>query len=70
MAPQFGGVGYDDGVTMFTTLVTNKSVLFIVWCGVISFILFKIVDAVIGLRVSEERVSGLDTSSHGETLPQ
>jgi Amt family ammonium transporter len=35
---------------------------------VISYILFKIVDAVIGLRVSEEdEVSGLDTSSHGET---
>ena len=70
MAPQFGGVGYDDGVTMATQLWSQtKSVIFtIVWCGVISFILFKIVDAVIGLRVSEEEeVSGLDTSSHGET---
>jgi Amt family ammonium transporter len=70
MAPQFGGVGYDEGFTMMSQLwVQTKSVLFtIVWCGVISYILFKIVDAVIGLRVSEEdEVSGLDTSSHGET---
>ena len=70
MAPQFGGVGYDEGITMMSQLwVQTKSVLFtIVWCGVISYILFKIVDAVIGLRVSEEdEVTGLDTTSHGET---
>jgi Amt family ammonium transporter len=70
MSPDFGGVGYDEGVTMMSQLtVQAKSVLFtIVWCGVISFILYKVVDAIIGLRVSaEDEITGLDTTSHGET---
>ena len=70
MAPQFGGVGYDDGMTMMSQfMVQVKSVGFtIIWCGVISFILFKIVDATVGLRVSEEdERAGLDSTSHGET---
>jgi ammonium transporter, Amt family len=42
--------------------------LTIVWSGVVSFIAFKLVDMVIGLRVSEEdEREGLDISSHGET---
>ena len=46
-----------------------KSVLFtIVWSGVVSFIAYKIVDLLIGLRVSEEdERQGLDIASHGET---
>ena len=43
-------------------------VLTIVWSGVVSVVAFKIVDLVIGLRVSEEEErEGLDISSHGET---
>ena len=39
----------------------------IVWSGVVSFIAYKIVDAVIGLRVPEEQErEGLDTTEHGE----
>ena len=70
MSADFGGVGYDEGITMMSQLwVQAKSVIFtIVWCGVISFILFKIIDAIMGLRVSEEdERTGLDTTSHGET---
>jgi ammonium transporter, Amt family len=46
-----------------------KAVLLtIVWSGVVAFIAYKIVDLVIGLRVSEEEErEGLDISSHGET---
>ncbi len=46
-----------------------KSVLFtVVWSGVVAFIAYKIVDLLIGLRVSEEEErQGLDISSHGET---
>jgi len=41
----------------------------IVWCAVVSFILFKVIDLTIGLRVTpEEEVEGLDYSLHGETL--
>jgi Amt family ammonium transporter len=39
----------------------------IVYCGVLSFILLKIVDAVVGLRVNEQEESqGLDISLHEE----
>ncbi len=46
-----------------------KAVLItIVWSGVVSFIAFKIVDMMVGLRVSEEAErEGLDITSHGET---
>ncbi|HEY3697753.1 MAG TPA: ammonium transporter [Spongiibacteraceae bacterium] len=41
--------------------------LTIVWSGVVSLIAYKIVDLVIGLRVSDEdEREGLDTTSHGE----
>jgi Amt family ammonium transporter len=40
----------------------------VVWSGVVAAVSFKIVDLVIGLRVSEEEErEGLDISSHGET---
>jgi Amt family ammonium transporter len=50
-------------------LVQAKSVgLTLVWSGVVSFVSYKIVDLVIGLRVTEEEErEGLDISSHGET---
>jgi len=39
------------------------------WCAVMSFVLLKIIDAMIGLRVtSEEEVEGLDINLHGETV--
>jgi Amt family ammonium transporter len=43
-------------------------VLTIVWSGVVAAISYKIVDLVIGLRVTEEEErEGLDITSHGET---
>ena len=40
----------------------------IVWSGVVSFVAYKMVDLVIGLRVPEEEErEGLDITSHGET---
>jgi Amt family ammonium transporter len=40
----------------------------IVWSGVVSFIAFKVVDVLIGLRVPEEEErEGLDITSHGES---
>jgi Amt family ammonium transporter len=46
-----------------------KSVLMtIVWSGVVSFVAYKIVDILVGLRVSEEAErEGLDITAHGET---
>ncbi|MGH6645866.1 ammonium transporter [Aquabacterium sp.] len=50
-------------------IIQAKAVgLTIVWSGVVSVIAYKIVDLVIGLRVSEEEErEGLDISAHGET---
>ena len=74
--PALGGVGvvdyvangvaaYDFGAQM--TAQVYAVVTAIVLSAVVSFIAFKIVDVLIGLRVSEEAErEGLDTSQHGE----
>lgn len=69
MAPEFGGVGYAEGITMGSQVVKQliATGATIVWCGVISYIIYKVVDMVVGLRVSEESErEGLDTTEHGE----
>lgn len=69
MAPEFGGVGYAEGVTMAQQVKTQATAVgvTIVWTGIISYILFKVIDAVIGLRVTDEQErEGLDTAEHGE----
>lgn len=69
MSADFGGVGYEEGVTMSSQLYAQAVAVgvTIVWGGIGSYILFKIVDVVIGLRASEESErEGLDTSEHGE----
>ena len=41
----------------------------IVWSGIASYVLLKIIDVTVGLRVDEEiEVSGLDLALHGETV--
>lgn len=49
--------------------IQAKGVLItIVWSAVVAFVAFKLVDLVIGLRVTEEEErEGLDITSHGET---
>jgi ammonium transporter, Amt family len=75
-----GGVGIPDYVTkpgemvvgeyLFATAVWAqiKAVLLtLVWSGLGSLVLFKIVDAVVGLRVTHEQErEGLDIAEHGE----
>jgi Amt family ammonium transporter len=77
-SPSLGGVGIYDYVAnkvnpeysiggqvwiQFQAVLTT-----IVWSAVVAFVAYKIVDLVIGLRVSEEEErEGLDISSHGET---
>ena len=40
----------------------------IVWSGVLSFILYKLVDMIVGLRVdNDSERQGLDLTSHGES---
>jgi len=68
VSPALGGVGV-AGYTMGGQVVTQATgvLVTIVWSGGVSFVLFKLVDMVMGLRVSEEAErEGLDTSTHGE----
>ncbi len=65
----FGGVGYEEGVTMGAQVWNQvlAVVITVVWCGVVSAILFKVVDVVIGLRPTPDaEAQGLDITSHGE----
>lgn len=79
-SPNLGGPGYvadwvtasvitGDAYSIGAQVITQgKAVLLtIVWSGVVSLVAYKIVDLVVGLRVSEEEErEGLDTTSHGE----
>jgi Amt family ammonium transporter len=70
MSPDLGGVGFAEGVTIsdqvyIQTIAVGVTVL---WSGIVSYILFKVIDAMMGLRVKPDAErEGLDTSSHGET---
>jgi Amt family ammonium transporter len=80
-SPALGGPGYVADWTTATMVtaadysiaaqvwIQTKAVLTtVVWSGVVSIVSFKLVDMVIGLRVSEEdEREGLDISAHGET---
>jgi ammonium transporter, Amt family len=68
-AQMFGGSGFSVqkdiasqlGIQALGVLVT------LAWSGLVTFVLLKILDVTIGLRVSEEtEVEGLDLGSHGE----
>ncbi|HMW64103.1 ammonium transporter [Accumulibacter sp.] len=76
-APSLGGTGvydyvankvgeYDMGAQLISQFWGVGTV--IVWSGVVSFVTFKLVDLIIGLRVPEEEErEGLDITSHGES---
>jgi len=67
-APVLGGMGGADYAMAGQTIIQIKAVVItILWSGVVSVVLFKLVDMVVGLRVDSEAESmGLDLSSHGE----
>nr|WP_235919281.1 ammonium transporter [Aureimonas psammosilenae] len=64
-----GGTGYLEGVTMGAQVYSQivAVLITVVYCGVVSAILYKVVDLAVGLRptVEAER-EGLDLTSHGE----
>ena len=64
-----GGVGLAEGMTIGSQLwAQTKGALFtIVYSGVLSFLILKVIDVVIGLRVTEEQeTEGLDIALHDE----
>ncbi|MFO1218847.1 MAG: ammonium transporter [Burkholderiaceae bacterium] len=57
-----------NGVAAQVWIQLKAVLLTIVWSGVVAAVSYKIVDLVVGLRVSEEdEREGLDIRSHGET---
>ncbi|HYD15833.1 MAG TPA: ammonium transporter [Hyphomicrobium sp.] len=79
VAPQFGGTGVADYITnpgqitvvydMATQMTAQiKTVaLTLIWSGVLSAFLYKIVDLMVGLRPPKEKErAGLDLTDHGE----
>ena len=68
-APGLGGTGAADFSIVHQLGVQAEGVLItIVWSGIVAFAAYKLVDMVLGLRVSEEdEREGLDIASHGET---
>ncbi len=71
-APALGGTGGADAAAFSMggqVWIQIKSVLFtLLWSGVVSVVAYKLVDVMVGLRVSEdEEREGLDITSHGES---
>ncbi len=69
MSPDLGGVGFAEGVTISDQVYIQAIAVgvTILWSGIVSYVLFKVIDATMGLRVKPDAErEGLDTSSHGE----
>ena len=70
MSSDFGGVGFDEGLTAFDHIkIQIYSVLVtLIWTAVFTYVILKILSLITPLRVSkEEEITGLDTTSHGES---
>jgi len=68
-AGAFGGVGLAEGVSIAQQVwIQTKSVAFtVVFSGVLTFVILKIVDVLVGLRVTpEQETEGLDLALHDE----
>ncbi len=76
--PALGGTGIWDYVANATApdysiasqlwIQAQGVITTLIWSGVVSFIAFKLIDMVIGLRVKEEEErEGLDIASHEES---
>ena len=69
IAAQFGGAGLAEGTSVgaqeFTQLIGVAAT--IAWTALLTFVILKFIDAVLGLRVSEEEErDGLDITQHEE----
>lgn len=66
---KFGGIGIisDQGIFQQLWIQFYSIVITTTWSGTISFVLFKIIDRTLGMRVPQEaETSGLDISQHDQ----
>ena len=69
VSADFGGLGLAEGVSIGSQVGTQflGVIATIVYCAVVTFIILKVVDLLMGLRVTEEEeVQGLDITQHNE----
>ena len=69
VSAEWGGSGYADGVTMGAQFQTQLlgTVYTIVWTAVVTYIVLKVVNLFIPLRVEEHsEIRGLDVTQHEE----
>ncbi len=69
VSASFGGAGLADGMSIGSQVVVQIEAILatIAYCAVVTFIILKVIDAVVGLRVTDdEEREGLDLASHGE----
>ena len=67
--PAFGGLGLADGVTAGSQFMVQLAsvAITVLWTGIGSYVILKVIGAVIGLRVDQQdEIEGLDLSQHGE----
>ena len=67
--PAFGGLGLADGVTAGSQFMVQLAsvAITVLWTGIASYVILKVIGAVIGLRVDQQDENeGLDLSQHGE----
>ncbi|HKJ83319.1 MAG TPA: ammonium transporter [Mariprofundaceae bacterium] len=70
-AKGLGGAGLADGVSIGGQLVVQAEAVLatIVYDAVMTFIILKVIDVIVGLRVSpDEEREGLDVTQHGEQV--
>ena len=69
-AEALGGAGFGSGISSIGGQVQTQAIgiiATIVYTGIVSFILLKVIDGVMGLRVNEEQeAEGLDVALHDE----
>ena len=69
-ATALGGTGFAESVTMGKQVMAQVTGVLAtaIWSGTVSFVLLRVIDAMIGLRVTtEQETEGLDTVLHNET---
>ena len=63
----FGGMGLENTIFNQVVIQIIGVVFTIIWCGFFTFVILRIVDNLLGLRISEEQEeTGIDLVEHGE----
>ncbi len=71
VSSSFGGAGFADGMGTISQVVVQAEAVgaTIIYDVIVTFVILKVIDALIGLRVAEDdEREGLDITQHGEQL--